>query len=97
MGLHLKKAKFQDSRKLGTHTFVLRTVTKGWWRGFSRRQAHRIVTKRGEKVACNRVDWTKMQNVRQMYDIIYDKLVEARVAISLDEPVFTDRDGKEVE
>ena len=38
-----------------------------------------------------------MQNIRQMYDIIYDKLVEAPVAISLDEPVFTDRDGKEVE
>jgi len=32
-----------------------------------------------------------------MYDVIYDELVEAGVAIHLDNPVFTDRDGKEVE
>jgi len=42
-------------------------------------------------------DWTKMKNIRQMYDVIYDELVKACVAINLDYPVFTDRDGKEVE
>jgi len=31
-----------------------------------------------------------------MYDIIYDELVDAGVAIKLDSPVFTDRDGNEV-
>ena len=38
-----------------------------------------------------------MKNIRQMYDVIYDELVKACVAINLDYPVFTDRDGKEVE
>jgi len=31
-----------------------------------------------------------MKNVRQMYDVIYDELVDAGVAINLDVPVFTD-------
>ena len=33
----------------------------------------------------------------QMYDIIYNELAEARVAINFDEPMFIDRNGREVE
>ena len=31
-----------------------------------------------------------------MYSVIYDELVDAGVAMKLDTPVFTDRDGNEV-
>mmetsp|Transcript_22972 Transcript_22972/g.49620 ORF Transcript_22972/g.49620 Transcript_22972/m.49620 type:complete len:94 (-) Transcript_22972:239-520(-) len=72
------------------------TVTKGWWRGFNSRYRHRLVKRRGEKFACNRSDWTKLPNIVQMYDVIHDELVDTSVAIKLDSPVFTDRDGNEV-
>jgi len=90
-------AKFQKTGKLGNESFEFGRVLKGWWRGFSKQNAHRIVTKRGEKFATNRADWTKMKNIRQMYDVIYDELVEAGVALNLDNPMFTDYNGIEVE
>ena len=65
--------------------------------GFKKRHRNRIVTKRGEKFACNRSDWTKMKNIRQMYDVIYDEMVDAGVAVKLDKPIYTDRKGNEVE
>jgi hypothetical protein len=87
---------FQEERQLGDESFQRGTVTTGWWRGFKSRYRHRLTTKRGERFACNRADWTKLRNIVQMYDVIYDELVDAGVAIKLDSPVFTDRNGKEV-
>ena len=83
--------------KLGSDNFQVGTVTKGWWYGFKSRNRHRIVTRRGERFACNRADWTKLKNIEQMYDVIYDEMVDARVARVLEYPVFTDISGKEVD
>jgi hypothetical protein len=81
---------FQASRKLGSQEFRNGKVTTGWWRGFLKRHENEIVTKRGEKFALNRHDWTTFENIQQMYDVIYDELVDARVALALSEPIFTD-------
>ena len=72
------------------------TVGKKWWRGFKKRHADQIVTRRGEKFACIRSDWTKMSNIAQMYDIIYDEMLDAGVAAFRETPVFTDRHGNVV-
>jgi hypothetical protein len=50
----------------------------GWWRGFLRKHE----------------DWTTLPNIQQMYEVIYDEMVDACVAVSLQNPIFTDIDGK---
>jgi hypothetical protein len=86
---------FKSRRKIGGNN--LGRVTKNWWRGFLRRHEHEIVTKRGEKFALNRHDWTTYDNIKQMYDVIYDEMLDAKVAILLDEPIYTDIRGNVVE
>jgi len=78
--------RFQEERKLGDKMFQRGIVTEGWWSGFKRWYRHRLVTRRGERFACNCADWTKLPNIVQMYNIIYGKLVDAGVAIKLDSP-----------
>ena len=34
--------------------------------------------------------------MEQMYDEIYDQMVEAKVAVYLEEPVYYDKEGNEV-
>ena len=89
--------RFQEVRRLGSEDFESGTVTTGWWRGFKTRYRHRVVTKRGERFACNRAEWTKRKNIAQMYDVIYDEMVDAGVTKVLDTLVYTDMTGKEVE
>ena len=54
------------------------------------------MTKRGERFASCRADWTKKSNLAQMYDVIYDVMLEACIASKRPVPVYTNRDGKEV-
>ena len=44
-----------------------------------------------------RTNWTKKSNLSQMYDIIYDVMVEDRIASERPEPISIDIGGKEVE
>ena len=88
---------FQMARRLCVQESTYGTVGKCWWKAFKRRNADKVVSKRGEKFACCRGEWTKKSNLAQMYDVIYDEMVDARIAIKLDVPVFTDRHGNEVD
>jgi hypothetical protein len=90
-------AEFQMRRKLGKKGFQYGTLTQGWWYGFLKRNAFRIVTKRGEKFACMRSNWTTYENIAQMYDVIYDEMVDAGVAVYLEVKIFTDREGNVVD
>ena len=87
---------FQKARHLGSPEFEHDTLTKNWWKGFLRRHGHLIVTKRGERFAYNRSEWTNYRNIKQMYDIVYDEFVDARIAMQLEEPIWTDEEGNEV-
>jgi hypothetical protein len=60
----------------------------GWWRGFSKRYKEILVTKKGEKFAKNRSDWSTERNIRQMYDEIYNNMVEAGIAVRLDDKLW---------
>ena len=59
---------FQKARTSNSGTFG--RVGKNWWRGFKKRHAHQIVSKKGEKFALNQADWTKLSNIKQMYEYI---------------------------
>lgn len=72
-------------------------IDYGWWIGFMRRFEHRLVTKRGERFEANRSDWSKEVYIKQMYDVIYDNMLEARIAIALDDPVYMDQHGNVVD
>ena len=42
----------------------------------------------------NRSDWTTLPNIRQMYKVIYNEMVDANVAVALENSIFTDINGK---
>ena len=48
---------FQTSWKIGGDNFQNGKVMAGWWRGFLKRNAHKIVTKWGEMFVLNCHDW----------------------------------------
>ena len=58
-----------------------------------KRHGDRLVTKRGERFAIKRADWSRVSYIKQMCDIIYDVFLEARVACQRETPVFLDRSG----
>ena len=89
--------KFQQSKKLGNDGFNFGEVGKGWWQGFLKRHGDKIITKRGEKFAIVRSNWTILKNIEQMYDIIYDEMVAANVAKKLPKPIYCDYRGNKVE
>jgi hypothetical protein len=72
---------FKSRRNIGGNN--IGRVIKNWWRGFLHGHEHEIVTKCGEKFVLNRHDWTTYNNIKQMYDVIYDEMLDAKVAISL--------------
>ena len=55
------------------------------------------MTKRGERFALNRHDWTMLANIKQMYDVIYNEMVDANIAIELVTHTFTDQYGNTVD
>jgi hypothetical protein len=59
------------------------TLGPGYWAGFMKRHGHLLVTKRGEKYAIDRTEWSKQVYIKQMYDVIYDEMADAGVATRL--------------
>jgi hypothetical protein len=95
--LQEKLKEFKRRRKLGGSEEFLGEVGRSYWQGFMRRHGDRLVTKRGEKFASNRADWSKHVYIKQMYDVIYDEMVGAGVARVLETPKFLDRSGNIVD
>ena len=87
---------FQMERKIYRKGLYGR-IRKGWWYGFLWRNGHRIVTQQGERFAVDRSDWTTLDNISQMYDIIYDEMVNASVAERLETSVFMNKKGEIVD
>ncbi len=88
---------FQMARQLGREVFEYGEIGKGWWRGFLKRNGHHIVTQRGEKFAVDRSNWTTLDNISQMYDIIYDEMIDAKIAKKMEVQIFMDLDGEVVD
>ncbi len=95
-GTHFEKklAKFQIDHNLCRDDILCGTIGSGWWYGFLRRNGYRIVNQQGEKFGVDRSDWTTLDNISQMYDIIYDEMVDAGVAEKLDTSMFMNKKGK---
>ncbi len=89
---------FQDSKL--AETFAIRIMARFERVGggvFLRRNGNRVVTQKGKKFAVDRSDWTTLGNMQQMYDVIYNEMVDAKVAEKLNLPVFMNQKGEAVE
>ena len=64
------------------------TLGYGWWRGFNRRYEDVLVVKHGERFASDRAEWSKEIYIRQMYEVIYKNMVNAKIAKKLPSKVF---------
>jgi hypothetical protein len=89
--------KFKAKRYANIPLEGLGKVGTGWWNGFIRRHGHRLVTKRGERFATDRANWSKKSYISQMYDVIYDNMVEAHIAIRLPRPISMDEEGNVID
>ena len=69
------------------------TVGIGYWKGFKKRNEHLIVSKRGGKYELDRDKWTTYSNFYDMYNHIYDEMIDAKVASIYDDPMWQDSDG----
>ena len=70
---------------------------RGWYEGFMGRNAHVLQSSYGIKFSVHRADWCNWANVLYMYDKVYEKLTEAKIAKMMDEEVWLDRQGNIVE
>ena len=61
-----------------------------------KRNAYRLVNKRGHKYELYRSTWTKHQNCKQMYDCIEDALNKYGLAKALYVPILMNKDENEV-
>jgi hypothetical protein len=50
--------------------------------GLERRHIDKLVTKRRERFAVDCADWSTHIQTKQMYDVIYDNMVEAVTTMS---------------
>ena len=71
-------------------------VGEKWWDGFLKRNKVLLDNKKCVLFGTNRADWTRFETFDDMYKAIYKQMVEAGVAVKLDAPVFTDREGNVV-
>ena len=57
-----------------------RLLGRGYFKGFKKRNAHRIVSKRGQKYEMDRDNWTTFRNFSNMYDHVIEEMYDAGVA-----------------
>ena len=75
----------------------LGTITKNYYYGFMRRYQHIIQSSRGRRFEVARQNWTNYTNFSNMYIDIERMLVESKLAITLPEPFWMNREGVRVE
>lgn len=69
----------------------------GWYQGFINRNSLTLSRVRARMKDINRVLWCTYSNFEQMYKSVYQRMVEAKVAVRLPEPVWFNRDGEIME
>jgi hypothetical protein len=68
-----------------------------WYQGFWKRHGHLLERKKGQKFSKDRTEWSIYHNFAQMYDDVYDAMVEACVAKKLDEPIWVKNEDIETD
>ena len=72
-------------------------IGAGYWRNFMKRNKDKLQSKRGKLFPQSRDDWCTYDNLKEMYDMIYDLLTKAGVAKILETPQYMDKFGNIVD
>ena len=70
------------------------TLGVDYWRGFMACNSHLIESKSSQKFSVEISNWSTYQNYNQMYEHMYNEMVEAGVARKLDVPVWMNENGE---
>ena len=64
-----------------------------------KRHEQYLHSRKGYRVACNRTEWVIYNNVKIMYDLIYEQMINAGIAVELpeEEQYWVDKDGEELD
>ena len=65
----------------------------GYWLHFKNCWAQKLVNKKGKKYELQRSEWMMYPNFSMMFGNIMTNLVDARLAVPLEEPVWMDKNG----
>ena len=69
-------------------------VGRNYWRGFMKRNSHRLKSKPGKKFSTDRSNFTTYLNFKEMYDHVEEVMVnDCKVGVKLDEPVWMTENG----
>ena len=68
-------------------------LSRSYFKGFKKRNVHRIVSKCGQKYEMDRDNWTTYRNFSNMYDHVIEEMCDAGVADKLNSPVWMDREN----
>jgi hypothetical protein len=83
-----KFSQFNDEQEL---------VSDAWYQGFLNRNKLVLNRVRARMKDINRVEWVTYANFEQMYESVYQKMIDAKVAVRLPEPVWFNRKGEIVD
>ena len=74
-------------------------LSNKYWKLFMRRHKESLQARKGYRVASNRTEWVTYENVNIMYDLCYEQMVDAGIAVKLpeSEQYYVNEDGEEVE
>ena len=64
-----------------------------YWKNFTKRHGHRIVSKKGEKFELDRQNWCTCANFHLMHNNTGEEMISAGIAEEHDEPLFVDKAG----
>lgn len=74
----------------------LGTVGRNYWGSFYKRNKDKLATQRAKKFEMNRKNWTKYRFFQQMFDSVYNVMIDAGLAKKLRHPIWMDKEGKPV-
>ena len=72
------------------------TLGSKYWRNFRRRHEDILESGYGETQASTRREWSTYLNFTKMYNLVYDRMKEARILETLDEPFWMNCEGEEL-
>ena len=78
-----KVSMFKEVRKLKN----IETLGAAWYRGFMSRNATKLTRKGANIKDTKRSTWVRKENFENMYNCVYENMVEAGVAVKMDEAV----------
>jgi hypothetical protein len=93
--IQTKLKEFQISRRKDPSGLL----SKNYWKQFMRRHQNVLASAKGSRVASNRTDWVTYENIQDMYDLVYEQMVNAGVAkeLSPEDQYWVNAEGDRVE